>query len=140
MKKIQLRLLVLFFAITTVNGMAQKFSADLFKITEIKIDSSRKGMSITIFFAGKSRDFINYPYISSITDEKGDTLATGSMEYYGQGGNTSQTYGAWSVNSASFPIDFNGIVYFRYDTNDTVCKLAYHYPQRKKIKSRRMHF
>ena len=117
--------------------MAQEFSSKLFKITEIKIDSARKGMNITIFFAGKG--FISYPYISSITDEKGDTLATGSMEYYGQGGNTSQNYGA-STNLASLPTNFNGIIYFKYNSNDTFCKLAYHYPQHKKIKSRRKHF
>ncbi len=79
-------------------------------------------MDVTIFMAGSNTDFINYPYISLITDSNGDTIATGTINFFGQIGNTSQTY-AVSTNLDSIPVNFSCTVYYNYDT--LVCALSY---------------
>ena len=65
-------------------------------------------------------DFINYPYVSSMVNLAGDTVAIGSMEYFGQFGGTTTTYHpVLSINDQNF----EGTVYFVYD-QDT-CALSY---------------
>ena len=79
-------------------------------------------MNVTLLFSGNSNDFINYPYVSLITDINADTVGTSTMNFFGQFGNTSQTY-AVNTNLDSIPTNFNYTVYFNYDTS--VCALAY---------------
>ncbi|MFN5372508.1 MAG: carboxypeptidase-like regulatory domain-containing protein, partial [Bacteroidia bacterium] len=61
--------------------------------------------------------------VTAITSLAGDTLATGSMNYFGQIGGTQQLYSVYSVNGNALPNNFNGYVHFTYD-NQT-CVLPY---------------
>lgn len=46
----------------------------------------------SIQFNGSQNILINYPYVSTVFNCQGDTLATGNMFYFGQLGQTSQDY------------------------------------------------
>jgi hypothetical protein len=94
-----------------------------FCVTNIRMDTTTTHiMDVTIFMSGTSNDFINYPYVSVITDSIGDTIATGVMNFFGQFGNTSQTY---QVNTSwsSIPSNFHCTVYFKHDS--VTCTLLY---------------
>ncbi len=126
MKTKHLFLLILIVA-ASINGKAQTISCNSFCVTHIQKDSIIPGtfntnsMGITIFITGgDSSAFISYPYISAITNNNGDTIATGSINSFGQFANTSQTYGV-IANVDSIPA--NSTVYFNY--NNTVCALSY---------------
>jgi hypothetical protein len=84
---------------------------------------SATAMLVNLFFNGVNTDFINYPYVTAITSITGDTLATGSMNYFGQIGGTQQLYPVYSVDGNALPNNFNGYVHFTYD-NQT-CVLPY---------------
>jgi len=84
---------------------------------------SATAMLVNLFFNGVNTDFINYPYVTAITSITGDTLATGSMNYFGQIGGTQQLYQVYSVDGNALPNNFNGYVHFTYD-NQT-CVLPY---------------
>jgi hypothetical protein len=75
-----------------------------------------EGLVATLYFSSAdSTGFINYPYIAAVFDENGDTLATGSLNFFGQFANTSQNYPITSVVD-SFPLHFTGSALFYYDT------------------------
>lgn len=103
---------------------AQSINCNSFCLTDIAFDSvDADRLNLHLFLNGSSSDFINYPYVTAIVDNNGDTVATGSMEFFGQFGNTHQTYTATTTNLATLPPDFSCIVYFHYDTID--CALPY---------------
>lgn len=70
---------------------AQSISCNDFSILGYEPDLP--GHSILhIRLEGDSMDFISYPYISLVTDCNGDTIATGSLSFFGQMGQTVQSY------------------------------------------------
>lgn len=56
------------------------------------------GYNVSIQFNASPDVFINYPYVSALLDCNGDTVATGSMAFFGQVGQTTN----------DFPITVNG--------------------------------
>lgn len=96
-----------------------------FCVTDIALDSTGTYLEIPIFFDEDPSAFINYPYVTAVTDANGDTIATGNMNFFGQFGGTIQTYNA-STALDSLPANFVATVYFRYDTS--VCALSYPCP------------
>lgn len=122
MKTKKLLFLILIVA-ASMNIKAQQINCSSFCITNIQMDSTTSNtMNITLFMGGSNSDFINYPYVSLITNNNGDTLATGTMNFFGQFGSSNQTYST-STNLDSIPDNFSCTVYFNYDT--LVCPLSY---------------
>jgi len=99
---------------------------DSFCVTNIQLDTTNNSLDITIFLEGDSNRFINYPYVTAVTDSSGDTLATGFMNFYGQFGGTSQTYGT-NTTLNSLPASVTATIHFHYD-NNSVCALPYPCP------------
>ena len=121
-KKIILLILI---ASASLNIKAQSITCNSFTVTNIQYVSANM-YDVTIFFAGQSTDFINYPYVSSIVDNSNSTtIATGTINFFGQFGNTSQTY-TTTTTLSSLPSNCNFTVYFTYDTS--VCALQYTCP------------
>lgn len=72
---------------------AQSITCADFSITNMYPDNFNPGdYQVTIYFNSDQTMFANYPYISVLQDCQGDTIATGSMFYFGQLGQTSQDY------------------------------------------------
>jgi hypothetical protein len=122
--KTKLTLLILTIFIYTVS-QAQTIDCNSFCVTNMEMDSNTpKTMNVTIYFSDTSSSptFLAYPYVYCITNNNGDTVATGNMCFFGQIGNTSQTY---SVNTifSSLPGNFTGTVYFTSTEGD--CSLPY---------------
>jgi hypothetical protein len=81
---------MLFYAFT---GTAQTITCDLFTVTGLESDTfDVNNTLIQIEMGGGDADFANYPYIPSITDCNGDTVATGGMFFFGQIGGTVSGY------------------------------------------------
>jgi type IX secretion system substrate protein len=117
------RLIILIVSLMAYINCNALINCNSFCVTNIQMDTSTTHtMDVTIFMAGTSNDFIDYPYISVITDSIGDTIATGMMNFFGQFGNTSQTY---QVNTSwdSIPANFHCTLYFKYDS--VTCTLLY---------------
>ena len=73
--------------------VAQTFSCNDFSIISFQPDSlNPNDYQLAIHFNATINDFVGYPYISSILDCNGDTVATGNMFYFGQLGETTQAY------------------------------------------------
>src|SRR5687768_12941861 len=103
--------------------VAQEISCGLFCVEQIQMDSLNPGqMIVTIYFAGESNDFINYPHVDFIIDQQGDTIGDGDLAFFGQVGMTRLDYDVFT-SLASIPANFHATVYFRY--NDTLCLLSY---------------
>lgn len=114
---------VLLFAFPMPNPIAQEIHCDAFCVKDIQIDLVTPDlMNVTLFFSSDSFAFINYPYISSVLDQFGDTIGTGTLNFFGQFGNTSQVYPVHS-NIDTIPANFTATVNFYYDTS--MCALPY---------------
>lgn len=73
--------------------VAQTFSCDNFSIISFQPDSiNPNDYQLSIHFNATINDVVGYPYVSSILDCNGDTVATGNMFYFGQLGETTQAY------------------------------------------------
>lgn len=71
-----------------------------FSLTTIYPDSLTLGNYwIGIAFTGSANQFISYPYVSSVLNCQGDTLATGDLFYFAQMGQTSQDYPVGATNA-----------------------------------------
>jgi hypothetical protein len=116
-------LVVLVIASSAITSHSQGISCDSFCITDIQMVSGKGNMwDITLAMEGSNTDFINYPYISLITDENGDTLATGIINFFGQFGGTSTIYPVTALVN-SLPKNFAGTFYFNYD--EVICELSF---------------
>src|SRR5688500_5138147 len=123
MKSMILFLVILTTSFFLSRADAQTFQCDAFCVTNIQLNSAAPEiMTVTIFFTGNDNDFINYPYVSLVTDLHGDTLGTGTLNFFGQIANTSQDY---EVNATlgTLPDSLMALVYFHFDTS--VCVLNY---------------
>lgn len=98
--------------------LSAQVSCDSFCIKDISIDTSLNPnlLKYTITYNGNSSNFINYPYISALTNSNLDTLGTGTLSLFGQIGGSAEVYEV-STDLDSIPTDF--ILHFSFDT--TVC-------------------
>jgi hypothetical protein len=72
---------------------AQTINCDSFTVIGLEPDTfDVNNTLIQIEMGGGDADFANYPYIPSITDCNGDTVATGGMFFFGQIGGTVSGY------------------------------------------------
>jgi hypothetical protein len=106
MKKLQKTLTFLTICLSTTLINAQAFNCADLSILGFGPDPFNSGNSnIHIHLAGDSMEMINYPYISLVTDCNGDTIATGSLSFFGQMGQTVQSYPVTGdITNACLPI------------------------------------
>jgi hypothetical protein len=92
MKK-QLFILCSLYLVLADQLLAQTFDCSSLSITNVYADANDPNTYwISVLFDGTNSGFINYPYPSFVTAANGDTLATGTMFYFGQIGGTTQDY------------------------------------------------
>jgi hypothetical protein len=93
MKTLQLSLITMALAIGTISINAQTIQCEFFTVTGLEPDPFDSTSTLIIIeMAGAIDDFANYPYVASVTDCAGDTVATGGMFFFGQIGGTEQGY------------------------------------------------
>lgn len=110
-------LVLLIFAPLT--QQAQTITCSSLCVTLIANDTITNSVGVTISISDSG--FINYPYVHQILDQSNNVIGTGNMNFFGQFGNSSQTYPATSANTNWN--NFVGTVVFVFD-NDT-CYLPY---------------
>ena len=94
---------------------AQTINCDSFTVIGLEPDTfDLNNTLIQIEMSGGVTDFANYPYIPSITDCNGDTVATGGMFFFGQIGGTVQGY---PVNAISDDVCLPLTIQFVYSDN-----------------------
>jgi len=94
----------------------------MFCVQSIEFDSSGV-LQANVLFEADSELFINYPYVSAVIDLQGDTIATGTLNFFGQFSNSTQEYSLETDLLPPFDSNFEGFVLFNYDT--LFCELYY---------------
>ncbi len=84
-----------------------------FCVTGFQLDTLTHTLTATIHMGGTSSDFISYPYVRAITDVHGDTIATGTVNLFGMGGNTTSDYDTQTMLD-SLPLNFTCTIHFQY--------------------------
>lgn len=97
---------------------AQGLNCSEFLVTGIL--SANGSLFIDVYYDGTG--FVNYPYVAMVTNQAGDTLSTGVMNFFGQGGGTVQTYET-VIAGGSIPSFLNCTVMFVADSD--TCFLTY---------------
>ncbi|MEO6131449.1 MAG: T9SS type A sorting domain-containing protein [Saprospiraceae bacterium] len=116
-------LTIIFLYLISFGAKAQEVACDAFCITDVRMDSTTPNlMYVTLFFTGDNNDFINYPWISEVINEQGDTVGQGTWNFFGQFGNTSMDYPV-TVEFNAIPDNFRAMMIFHYDTS--VCLLNF---------------
>jgi len=107
-------------------AFAQTITCDLFTVTGLAPDEFNVNNTlINIQMGGTDSDFANYPYIASVTDCSGDTVATGGMFFFGQIGGTEQGHPVSAMSSdVCLPLTIEFIYGNDLFENDT-CFLTY---------------
>ncbi len=128
MKTSTLLLLVFFYILTLGSSFSQTFSCSDFSITNVYPDSINPGdYQLSIQCTAGSNDFVNYPFVSTVLDCNGDTVATGGLFYFGQFGQTTQDYpvtltGNGDINC--YPLTASFAINYDLGFTDT-CQLTY---------------
>lgn len=95
---------------------AQSISCSAFSITNAFPDTTNPGdYQFSIQFIGNPNDFANAPYVSVVRDCNGDTIATGTLFYFGQLGATTQDYPVTLTGNGSvtcYPLTASFIINF----------------------------
>jgi hypothetical protein len=110
------RFLFFVFIITVNTRLYAQINCDSFCVKEILIDTSANPniLRYVINFRGTNTQFINYPFISALTNSNNDTLGTGGLFFFGQFGGTEEIYEV-STSLDSIPTDF--LIHFAFDTS-----------------------
>lgn len=82
--------------------MAQSVSCSDFTVNGFSVDSlDSTKYNFSIEFSAPDTTFVNYPYISAVLDCNGDTVATGSFNFFGQFGQSTFEYPVTVTGSLS---------------------------------------
>ena len=105
--------------------MAQSVSCSDFTVTGFSVDSlDSTKYNFSVEFSAPDTTFVNYPYISAVLDCNGDTVATGSFNFFGQVGQSTFEYPVTLTGSLScLPLSVVFIYANDFLENDT-CSLA----------------
>jgi hypothetical protein len=109
-------------------SISQTFSCSDFSITNAYPDSiNPDDYQLSIQCTAGSNDFVNYPFVSTVLDCNGDTVATGGLFYFGQFGQTTQDYpvtltGNGDINC--YPLTASFVINYDLGFTDT-CQLTY---------------
>lgn len=92
-------------------------------VTAIEFDSTTTLINVQL--GGSALDFMNYPMVTSVNDCNGNVIATGSLFYFGQFGQSVQGY---PVGLISGPICYPITAVFIFGNTDfenDTCQLTY---------------
>jgi hypothetical protein len=105
---------------------AQTGNCELFTITSINPDTLIfGGFQVSIQFSGNASEFIGYPFIISMQNCNGDTVASGTLSWFGQFGQTEQDYPVTPTGDISCgPLTVN-FQYLDAEGNEVICPLTY---------------
>lgn len=93
MKTLHCLLAAAMLLIASDSSHAQTIACDWFTVTSIEPDTFDVNSTlINIQMVGGISSFINYPFVASVTDCAGDTVAGGSLWFFGQMGGSVQGY------------------------------------------------
>jgi hypothetical protein len=106
MKILQKTLAFLSICISITFAHAQNINCNDLSILGFGPDAFHSGNTLLhIHLEGDAMDFISYPHVSIVTDCNGDTVATGSMNFFGQTGQSVQSYPVTGdITDACLPI------------------------------------
>jgi hypothetical protein len=123
---ILLALLLFSFSGWAQTGVFSCADISISSVTANEFDSTTTLINIQL--VGSAADFMNYPMVTSVTDCNGNMIATGSLFYFGQFGQSVQGY---PVSLISGPICYPITAEFIFGdmnlVNDT-CQLTYSGP------------
>jgi hypothetical protein len=128
MKATSILLSVIIYMVSLGSSFSQTFSCSDFSITNVYPDSINPGdYQLSIQCTAGSNDFVNYPFVSTVLDCSGDTVATGGLFYFGQFGQTTQDYpvtltGNGDINC--YPLTASFAINYDLGFTDT-CQLTY---------------
>ena len=123
---------ILLFILASLSGFGSLFSqstdCSVFEIYSVVPDTSNSiSYQIAIHYSADSQQIISYPHVSAVLDCHGDTVATGSLFYFGQLGATTQDYPVMLTGNGSmtcFPL--TSIFIYGNDTGGTdTCYLSF---------------
>lgn len=125
MKTIKQILAVLTIGLSMTIARAQTINCSDLSLLGFGLDPINPGNSlIHILLGGNSMDFITYPYITIVTDCSGDTIATGSINFFGHQGQTVQSYPVTGdITSSCLPISVE-FVYGNTNFETDTCTLT----------------
>lgn len=121
------KLIIFLFALSPFASIGQNITCSNFCITNISLDTNSANgfdIQITIEMTGSNSNFANYPHVSSLINSFGDTIASGSLFWFGQIGGTTQDYPVTLLPSAICTPNFLGYSAVFVFNNDT-CTLNF---------------
>jgi hypothetical protein len=119
--------LILFLGLPYIS-ISQTFFCSAFSITNVYPDSLNPGdYQLSIQCIAGPNEFVSYPFVPSVLDCNGDTVATGGLFYFGQLGQTTQDYpvtltGNGDINC--YPLTASFVINYDPGFTDT-CQLTY---------------
>ena len=115
--------LLLLILLSLLRPANAQVSCASFCITNIQIEPTIPGMiAVTVAMSGTTNDVAMYPVITALIDTAGDTVATGTLNFFLQYGGTTQDY-LMNSSMTVIPPNFTCIAYFMYDSIN--CILTY---------------
>jgi len=108
------------------SAKAQTTSCDLLSVTGINFDTAAaENAQVSIQFSGIVNEFIGYPLITSVQNCNGDTVASGTLSWFGQLGQTQQEYPVTVTGDISCgPLTVN-FQYLDDQGNEVMCPLSF---------------
>lgn len=118
--------IIAFLLISIASLKAQTVTCSDFSITDVNPDTlDPNTYQIGISFNAASNEFVNYPHVNTLLNCNGDTLATGSIFWFGQFGQSTQDYPV-TTTGASFCLPLSAVFIYGNSSgvNDT-CLLTF---------------
>lgn len=98
-------------------------SCESFCVTNLSLNPLLNVANLSIAYNGLPNGFIDYPYVASVTNTNGDTIALGTMNSFGQISGTTANYEVSVLNGVQWnPSD---VVFVHFVFNNQICSLTY---------------
>jgi hypothetical protein len=115
----------LIFCLIIGKSSAQPVSCSDFTITGFSPNPNNASeYLISMQFNGSANQIINYPFFPFVFNGNGDTIASGSMFFFGQLGGTVQDYPVTPVNNTLQP-PFTALLIYGTDNGEDTCYLSF---------------
>ena len=119
-------LLVILLQLLSITIYSQNSNCSDFSILGYGTDTLNPGNSVLYLrMQGQPTDFINYPYISVVLDCNGDTVGTGTINFFGQLGQSVQSYPvAGNLSASCLPLSVE-FIYGNSSLENDTCILSF---------------
>jgi hypothetical protein len=128
MKTIRVMGSLLFVVTFASTCFSQTFFCSAFSVTNVYPDTiNPSDYQISIQCIAGPNEFVSYPFVPTLLDCNGDTVATGGMFYFGQLGQTTQDYPVTLTGNGDitcYPLTASFIINYEPGFTDT-CQLSY---------------